>query len=138
LFAHILDMLEDIFFIFEMWPPFHLHCKLGTIWIRHHRATYICVKIATLLFLSKSLLLCTPHFLGPHNTLPCVLIILIKLPFWWCIITSREGSNHLKRVILFNYSWKDILNLLKFCVLVQLQNMSSSTVSLKLGWATAV
>ena len=37
--------------------------------------SYRCMKIMTLLFVSiYSLHLRVPHFVGPHNTLPCVLM----------------------------------------------------------------
>ena len=44
LLAHILGMVQEIFFIFEMWPPLsrgQLQCKLGAIRIRHYRAKYV-------------------------------------------------------------------------------------------------
>ena len=44
------------FLQYEMWAPSsggYLHFKLGAIWIRHHGATYVCVKIVIFfLFLS--------------------------------------------------------------------------------------
>ena len=66
LIARISGIAEEIFFKFGMWPPTsgrHLNCKFGSMWIRHHRATY--VKIATLLLLSiYSLRLQAPIFWG--------------------------------------------------------------------------
>ena len=52
--------------------------KLTYVIICELSASYGCGKIVTLLFLSiYSLLLQTPHFLGPHDTLPCVLMVKI-------------------------------------------------------------
>ena len=41
--VHILGMLKEIVFKFEMWLPLsegYLHCKLGAIRVRHNGATY--------------------------------------------------------------------------------------------------
>ena len=86
-----------------MWPPLsegHLHCKFGAIWDQASQS-YRCVKIASLLLLLiYSLCLSTPHFLGLHDTLSCVLKLLIL---------SNCSMKHFSIHIIAAISWPPAL-----------------------------
>ena len=76
-FAHILGMVKGFS---GMWPPLHLHCKLGAIHIRHHGAKngnfFLPVNILTVL--------CMPSFsshyrVSWHNGVGIMEVILYHI-----------------------------------------------------------